>query len=220
MLNRNRFIALGALLLLAVSATWWWTRERGEQPPAAVATRPEEAPASEALAVPGTAPGANPQWESGFVRGADAPTLAAEQLTDFLPAELAGLQRTDVARETSAGADTPIQTVKARYASSDGQVLELRIADLGGPRGVGVQAAWALVGDQDNSGPEGYERTRTLDGRHHYERWDSVEGTGEQAVLLGERLSVSVSGNPADASSLGAALGQVDLVGLERLVRP
>ena len=80
--------------------------------------------------------------------------------------------------------------------------------------------AWALVGDQDNTGEEGYERTRTANGRHYYELWESAQGRGEQAVLLGERITVSVSGHPANASTLGTALNEVDIAGLERLVRP
>lgn len=221
MLNRNRSISIGAMLVLfLLLAGWWWARDRSGELTAGATAAPKETPASKTVAAPGTAPGADAQWESRFVSGPGARPLAAAQLTDFAPAELAGLQRTIVTSETSAGADTSILTVHAHYASPDGKALELRIADLGGPRGVGAQAAWALVGDQDNTGEEGYERTRTANGRHYYELWESAQGRGEQAVLLGERITVSVSGHPANASTLGTALNEVDLAGLERLVRP
>jgi hypothetical protein len=63
----------------------------------------------------------------------------------------------------------------------------------------------------------GYERTYRQDGRMVHERWDEQNGSGEFGMIVADRFSVAVSGPAAGMDELRAALGGVDLAGLEAL---
>jgi hypothetical protein len=224
MISKTRATALILLVLLLLAAAVWFTTGGGQGTPATTAQAPRQPPASAGNAT-ATRPLTKEQRaeqlsEATFMNASEVEPLGVERLAAYLPQRLAGLARSGGGGGRNEETGFPITTASATYAGADGRSLELRISDLAGPKGIAAYAAWALLGDQDNSGDEGYERARIVGARRYYEQWDRTAARGEQAVLLGSRFVVSVSGNPEDAATLTAALNEVDLNGVEGLGRP
>lgn len=222
--SRTRATAPILLVLLLLAAAVWFATGGGQGTPATTAQSPRQPPASAGNAT-ATRPLTQEQRaeqlsEATFMNASEAEPLGVERLAAYLPQRLAGLARSGTGGGRNEQTGFPTTTATATYTGADGRSLELQVSDLAGPKGVAAYAAWALLGEQDNSGDEGYERTHVAGGRRYYEQWDHTTGRGEQAVLLGGRFAVSVSGNPADAAALRSALDEVDLKGVEGLGRP
>jgi len=64
----------------------------------------------------------------------------------------------------------------------------------------------------------GYERTRTVSGQLVHEQYDRQARSGETAVLVNNRFSVTVRGHGVDAGQLTGALQAVDLSRLAKVV--
>jgi hypothetical protein len=151
-----------------------------------------------------------------FARSDEPEPIAAERLVAYLPGSLPRLQRVEASGERSGDAGLDTAAAHARYVG-EGRDLELRIADLGGPRGVAAFAAWALVNDQDNQGPTGYERVYRAGDRVYYQEWDREDSRGQQSVLLAGRYEVTVAGTADSEEALAAALQAVDVAAIEKL---
>jgi len=155
-----------------------------------------------------------------FMTASEVEPLGVDRLAGYLPAQLAGYARTATGGARSEQIGLPTTTATATYVGADGSTLELRVSDLAGPKGVAAFAAWAVLGEQDNSSDEGYERTRVDGDRAYYQEWDRTSGRGEEAAMLAGRLLVSVSGNPPNPQALQTALAGVDLAGIAKLAKP
>ena len=157
--------------------------------------------------------------QATFMSGNDADSLPVSKLVERLPAQLARFKLAEGGGERSEQGGFAIATARGRYVDG-GETLALTISDLAGPKGVAAYAGWSLLDAQDNTTEQGYERTQTDGGRPYYESWEAATGQAEAAVVLADRLLVSVSGTTADPATVQAALGNVDMGALERLVRP
>lgn len=150
-----------------------------------------------------------------FGGGAQVEALAPSVLKPFVPDTLAGLARTSVSAERNGAMGMQISEAKARY--SDGsRSLDLEISDLGSAKGMLALAGWAGVGNEKIT-DDGYEKTFKQDGRLIHEQWDGGTNYGEYSVVLGDRFTVKVSGNADSIDEIKAAVGSVDLAGLEAL---
>ena len=158
--------------------------------------------------------------EATFMNASEVEPVSVERLSAYLPQRLGSFERTSTGGTRNEETGFPTTTATATYTGASGRTLELRISDLSGPEGVAAYAAWALLGEHDNSSDEGYERTHTAGNRQVYQQWDRTAGRGEQAVLLGGRFAVSVSGARNDPATLKSALDGVDLNGVEGLGKP
>ena len=155
--------------------------------------------------------------EQTFMRADEVAPMAPESLAAFLPDSIKGLKRADASSERSgvAGLDTAV--AKARYFDRYHNV-EVKITDLGGPKGVAAFAAWALAGEMHDVGPTGYEIIHHQGGRVYYATWYGDNSRGQQSVLLGGRIVVDVSGTADRNEALATILQTVDLDGIEKLV--
>lgn len=150
-----------------------------------------------------------------FGGGAQVEALAPSVLKPFVPDTLAGLARTSVSAERNGAMGMQISEAKGRY--SDGsRSLDLEISDLGSAKGMLALAGWAGVGNEKIT-DDGYEKTFKQDGRLIHEQWDGGTNYGEYSVVLGDRFTVKVSGNADSIDEIKAAVGSVDLAGLEAL---
>ncbi len=222
--SRTRATALVLLVLLLLAAAVWFATGGGRGAPEATAPEPQRPPAAagDATATPPLTDEQRAEQlsEATFMNASEVEPLSVERLSACLPKRLGGFERVSTGGGRNEEAGFPTTTATATYAGPSGRTLDLAISDLSGPKGITAHAAWALLGEHDNSSDEGYERAHVVGNRRYYEQWDRTSGHGEQAVLVGGRFTVSVSATGTDAAALKAALQDVDLNGVEGLGKP
>ncbi|MBS0569558.1 MAG: YIP1 family protein [Proteobacteria bacterium] len=141
--------------------------------------------------------------------------LAPAELKNFVPETLAGLKRTSVSAERNGAMGMQVSTANASY--SDGQhSLQLEIADSGSAKGI-MALAGAVGVEADNETDHGYDKTYKQDGRLVHEQWNTQDKYGEYSIVLGDRFNVKVTGNADSIDQLKAAVGSINLAGLEAL---
>lgn len=146
--------------------------------------------------------------------GGQVEALAPERLKSFIPESLPGLPRTAMSVERNNALGMQISAAHATYGNESGRSVRLEITDTGTAKGLLALAGWAGMEGEKQS-DTGYEKTYRSDGRLTHEEWDGSRG--EFAVVLGDRFTVSINGEGANIDELKAALGAVDLGGLEAL---
>ncbi|HEY5806488.1 MAG TPA: Yip1 family protein [Povalibacter sp.] len=146
--------------------------------------------------------------------GGDVEALAPDRLKTFLPEEVLGMQRSNMSVERNAAMGMQISEARGDYTNADGRSATLQITDTGSAKGLLGLASWVgMEGEQQTDG--GYEKTYREDGRMVHEEWRGSHG--EYTVVLAERFTVQVAGEASSIDELKAALGDVDLGGLEAL---
>ncbi|MHB8446926.1 MAG: Yip1 family protein [Rudaea sp.] len=147
--------------------------------------------------------------------GSQVEALAPDAIKAFVPDTLAGLKRTSVSAERNGAMGMQVSAANATY--SDGQhTLHLEIADSGSAKGI-MALAGAVNVESDNETDHGYDKTYKQDGRLVHEQWNTQSKYGEFSIVLGDRFSVKVSGNADSIDQLKAAVGSINLAGLEAL---
>jgi len=150
--------------------------------------------------------------------GSQVEALSPDALKVFIPETLAGLPRKSFTVERQAPIGVQVSTASATYNNgSDGSAnYELTVSDMGGAKGLMALAGFANV-EEDKQNDQGYEKTYHQNGRLIHEQWDK-NGSGEYTIVLGDRFVVAVKGqHVADVEAVKAALGGVNLSGLEAL---
>ena len=71
--------------------------------------------------------------------------------------------------------------------------------------------------EQERETGNSYERTRKENGRMVHEQWNSDSHSGEYGIVLGDRFLVKVAGEAGSVDDLKAAVGSLNLAGLEAL---
>jgi Yip1 domain len=149
--------------------------------------------------------------------GGKVESLAPDRIKPFLPATLAGLQRTQSSAERNAALGMQISKAEATYSDGASHNLHLEITDTGSLKGlVGFAAGWAGV-EQESENDSGYDKTYKSGGQLVHEKWNTQSQSGEYGVVIGDRFTVAVSGNAANIGELKGAVSSVDLSGLESL---
>jgi len=146
--------------------------------------------------------------------GGQVEALTPERLKSFIPESLPGLPRTAMSVERNNALGMQISTAQATYGNESGRSVHLEITDTGTAKGLLALAGWAGMEGEKQS-DTGYEKTYRSDGRLTHEEWTGSRG--EFAVVLGDRFTVSIKGEGTNIDELKAALGAVDLGGLEAL---
>ncbi len=148
--------------------------------------------------------------------GAQVEALAPDALKPFIPDTLAGLPRTSMSVQKQSPIGVQVSMAEARYGSGDGPSYELTVSDMGGAKGLMALAGFAGI-EQEQQNDHGYEKTYRQGGRLTHEKWNN-DGNGEYTIVLGDRFVVAVKGSHvANVDALKAAIGGVNLAGLEAL---
>ncbi|MEP6939279.1 MAG: Yip1 family protein [Rudaea sp.] len=150
--------------------------------------------------------------------GSQVEALSPEALKAFVPDVLAGLPRKSLSVEKQAPIGVQVSTATANYSGNaeGGPSYELTVSDMGGAKGLMALAGFANV-EEEKESDHGYEKTYHQNGRLIHERWDK-DGSGEYTIVLGDRFVVAVKGQrAANVDAIKAALGGVNLSGLEAL---
>jgi Yip1 domain len=144
-------------------------------------------------------------------------SLPPDRIKAFLPDSLGGLHRTDISAERNAAMGLQISKATAVYSDGAGHTVHLEITDTGSLKGiVGAAASWAGV-EQERETSSGYDRTYRDGGQLIHEKWDGPSHSGEYAVVVASRFSVTAQGSADGIGDLKSAVRSVDLSGLEAL---
>jgi len=142
--------------------------------------------------------------------GKDVQPVDFHKLKDMLPDGLPGMQRTEASGQSGEAMGMKGSSATARYTDGAGASIHIEIADLGSLSGLA-----ALAGKFDPSIEKetdtGFERTRRVDGQLVHERYDRRSRSGEVAIFVGNRFSVTVEGSDVEAGALTTALKRVDV---------
>jgi hypothetical protein len=140
-----------------------------------------------------------------------------ETLRGFMPEKFAGLARTAMRADRSGVAGLMASTVEGDYGEGDRSV-ELEIVDTGGAAGLTGLAGWAAIGATSESDDgDRVERMRREGNRLVREQSSKRDGTSTFSVILADRYVVTAEGRGVDLAALRAAVGTLDLNGLEAL---
>jgi len=148
--------------------------------------------------------------------GDEVEALAPDMLKPFVPETLAGLKRTDFSAERNGAMGMQVSEAHATYSDGANRSLKLEVTDTGSAKGFLALAGFAAV-QADKETDHGYEKTYKQNGNLVHEQWDSQTKYGEYGVILGDRFAVKLSGNADSIDQLKAAIGSINLAGLEAL---
>lgn len=141
--------------------------------------------------------------------------LSVDEIKAFVPATLGGLAQTSSNVERNGMAGIMIAKAEATYGEP-GRQIELELTDTGGISGIMGLASWVgAEGERENDSVS--ERTRRVDGRLTHEKVSKTGGANEYGVVIANRFIVAATGRGVDLDGLKAAVGGLDLSGLERL---
>ncbi len=151
--------------------------------------------------------------------GKDVQPVDFHALKDMLPASVDGLAQHDAEGQAGEAAGMKGSSASARYGTGNGSAdLRLEIADMGSLSGLaGIAARFNPKVEKETS--DGYERTRTVDGRIVHERYNRTSKSGEFGVMVGNRFLVTARGENVGESTLEAAVKSVDVVKLAALAK-
>ncbi|MGH8042858.1 MAG: Yip1 family protein [Rudaea sp.] len=141
--------------------------------------------------------------------------LSPDVLKGFVPDTLAGFKRTSLSAQRNGALGMQVSDASASYSDGN-RTLNLEIADTGGAKGL-TALAGAVGVESSQESDHGYDKTYKQDGRLVHEQWDTQSKYGEFGIVLGDRFSVKVSGYADNIDQLKAAVGSINLAGLEAL---
>jgi hypothetical protein len=140
-----------------------------------------------------------------------------EVLKAYLPASVAGFDRTEVEASTGGVGGLQGSGVTGRYARGDAS-LRLEVTDLGAAGAfAGMASAFNVKSSKETA--TGYEKVGKVDGRYTQESYDRDSRHGEYSVLVGDRFMVEASGDGVSIDELKAAVGAVGIQRLEALAK-
>ena len=139
-------------------------------------------------------------------------------LKDLLPANVAGLPRTDASGQSGEAMGMKGSSATARYADANNGSLTLEIADIGSMSGL-AGLATKFNPNMEKETSTGYERTRTVNGNMMHQRYDRQSKSGEYDMMIGNRFAVTASGSNVSEDALVAAVKSVDVGKLASLAK-
>lgn len=138
--------------------------------------------------------------------------LAALQA--LLPGAIGAYQRTSI---ESTGVGGIGATAEAAYKSGD-KTIRVKIIDLGG-----IGAVAGVLGgigvEQNREDANGYERTRTVDGKIQTEKWNTKRSSGSYGTQVAGRFMVEADGEAGSIDELKAIVAGIDAGKLEALAK-
>jgi hypothetical protein len=143
--------------------------------------------------------------------------LKPEQIKPFVPEKLAGMARSSYNVERNTMMGLQIASGRASYRDDAGErSVDLEITDMGGAKGLGMLAGWALT-ESESESDHGYERVYQHDGSRVHEQWDSASKDGTYDLIVAERFLVKLHGRGLEMDAIKDAAKSLDLGGLAKL---
>lgn len=143
----------------------------------------------------------------------DRKPVSSASLKDWLPANLAGLERTEF--EVNDGQALGIGGSMARATYGTGsRTLSVEVMDAGGAAGIVAVIAGLAQGERETSTET--ERSYSVGKRKIIEKHRKDGSHGEYTTILANGVMVRTEGRGIGAAALGAAVQSLDLARLER----
>ena len=148
------------------------------------------------------------------------PAVDIGELKALLPAEIAGLRRTNARGEKTSAFGATVAQARGEYGDKGGPHLEVKLTDLAamGPFGALAGMAWTSA-EIDSEGDDGYERTTKYGDYKALEKYSAPAKTGSATVIVSDRFLVEITGRDIRPDTLKAATASIDLQALEALGR-
>ena len=150
----------------------------------------------------------------GLANGETPKPIDIAQLQALLPGSIGAYQRTAVEANGVGGIGS---TAEATYKNGDKQI-RVRIVDM-----AAMGAVAGIVGglgvEQNREDENGYERTRTVDGKIQTEKWETKESRGSFGTMVGTRFMVEAEGEAGSIDELKAIVAGIDAGKLEALAK-
>ncbi|MDP3853276.1 Yip1 family protein [Phenylobacterium sp.] len=153
------------------------------------------------------------QMESGKGPAPTDPSI----LKAYLPADVAGMARTEVTTGSGGAAGMSGSQAEGVYTKGDA-TIRLSVTDLGAAGALaGMAGAFNVESSSESDGR--YEKVGKVDGRMTTESYDSSTKHGEYNVLVGDRFMVAADGRGVSVQDLKAAVAAVGVARLEALAK-
>jgi len=144
----------------------------------------------------------------------NAQAIHFRQLKELLPAEYAGMKRSNVEAGKNAAFGMNISYAEATY-SKDQSRITVKLQDISsmGQFMRMAQFAWAN-NEMERETDDGYERTTKIEGFPAQESYRSDSKSGELQIMVGERFIVEADGNGVTMEQIK---GLLNAIGLKKL---
>ena len=150
----------------------------------------------------------------GLANGETPKPVDLAALQALLPASVGAYQRTSI---ESTGVGGIGATAEATYKNAD-KTIRVKIVDLGGIGAVaGVLGGMGV--EQNREDADGYERTRTVDGKIQTEKWNNNRSKGSYGTQVAGRFMVEADGEAGSIDELKAIVTGIDAGKLEALAK-
>lgn len=139
------------------------------------------------------------------------------KLKEMLPADAAGLERTEATGEKNGVMGFTLSQAEGKYQKDDASI-EIQILDTGGVGGMALMgmAAWTMA-EVDKETSTGYEKTTRINGKKAFEKYDNEGKDGELNVIVSDRFIVNVKGRNVTMDQLKDTLDDLDLDKLAKM---
>lgn len=142
-------------------------------------------------------------------------TVDWRKLKEWLPAELAGMQRTNATGEKNRVGDFVMSTASAEFQNNPDQDnsprLNLTVIDYSGAPGMAQgMAAWSMM-QIDNESDEGYEKTVKIAGFPGMETFQNQGKSGTVMILVAGTMIVTVNSEGMTAEQMHQAAESLPL---------
>ncbi len=141
--------------------------------------------------------------EDGTVKGAIEPSALAA----LLPTTLGSYKRTEISSAGANAGGLGGSHAEARYENGDSNI-RLELTDMAAA-GALAALGGAMNVQSNRETANGYEKTRTVDGRMINEKWDRTSNQGSYSELVENRFMVLAEGKVGDISELKRAAAAV-----------
>jgi len=151
-------------------------------------------------------------------QGKDIKPVEMETLKSMLPADLAGMKRTNASVEHNQMMGFDMAIAEAEYGAED-SYIKITIMDAGNLSGsmkMGL-ASWSMMQYNRETETE-YEKTITYKGYKGMEKYDKETMSGSVQVFVKDRFLLTVEGSQISMDGLKKAIDKIDIKKLESLV--
>jgi len=154
---------------------------------------------------------------SAILGGGTNQVVHHSQLKALLPAEYAGMKRSNSEAGKQAAMGMNISYAEAEYAKDESS-LQVKISDVSamGEWMKFAQYAW-LQSEMERETDEGYERTTRIDGFPAQETYQTSDRSGSLQIMVDSRFMVEISGNGVEMETMKGLVSKINLNALKNL---
>ena len=140
--------------------------------------------------------------------------VPAATLKALLPAELAGMTRSDASAERTQMMGMDMSNAEGQYSATDGSGANVRIkltdtGNMSGQMKMGL-TSWTMM-QYSRETDTGYEKTTTINGCKGMEKYDTQNKEGSLQILVADRFIVDVQGYNTTMEAIKKVVDQIDL---------